>query len=396
MVRVRVYLSNMLIDCKHKEKCSGCRHLGVSLQQQHEAKLAHLRGLLSEAGLSFSGGPEVLSPGAAGLRDRADLIVDRGRLGLYEKDTREIVDIEHCAQFSGPLQAWLTEVRTLTWPVQKGSLRLRVGPQGERGIWLDFANVDIKKILDEKNWLRRLQEMAFVEIGQRHKVPVLEEGGEAAVFKLRDPEARVWFQTWSGEQAVDLYCSIANFTQPSLQANRWIARVISTWLDHAEAKHVLEFGSGIGNLSFAALGRDRRLTACEIDERALDGFRKSLEVLSARPEFADIQTRVQILRGDFQNKQPQDFGLFDTVLVNPPRSGLKQFLAPLLSVSTVKPKHFLYMSCYPQSFVEDGLTLQKAGYRLSEVKILDQFPQTDHYEVLSLWTLRAANAVPAS
>jgi 23S rRNA (uracil1939-C5)-methyltransferase len=386
----------MLVDCKYKEICSGCRHLGVPLDVQHEVKAAHLRGLLNATGLSFLGPLPVISPGPAGLRDRVDLIFDRGRLGLYEKTTRDIVDIETCPQLSPALQAWLTEARRLSWPVQKGSLRLRVGPQGLRGIWLDFANVDIKKILDEKIWLQHLQELAFVEIGQRHKVPVLVD----EAYKLRDPSPQIWFQTWSAGEAVELFCSVANFTQPSLVANRALVKLIDTWLVNSGSKHILEFGSGIGNLSFAALGHDRHLTACEIDERALEGFRKSLEVLSLKPGFAGLQSRVEILRGDFQSKNPQDFGQFDTVLVNPPRSGLKQFLEPLLKVASGNesgkaslPRNFIYMSCYPQSFVEDGLNLQQAGYKISELTILDQFPQTDHYEILSLWTHASENSL---
>lgn len=325
----------------------------------------------------------------SGLRDRADLVVENGRLGLYQKAglsaAREVVDIAECAQFSSPLQSWFNEVRKLSWPVQKGSLRLRVGPQGQRGIWLDFANVDIKKILDEKTWLRALQAQAFVEIGQRHKVPALVPQDDQEVYKLKDPVPQVWFQTWIDGRTVDLYSTVAGFTQPSLQANRSIAAAIGRWLDEVQAKRILEFGSGIGNLSFPALAKDRTLTACEIDELSLLGFRRSLEALSRTSDFSRVEERVTILRGDFQRKHPQDFGRFDTVLVNPPRSGLKDFLAPLLSAGKEKPLHFLYMSCYPESFVEDGVRLQAAGYEIDQLQILDQFPQTDHYEVLSLW-----------
>lgn len=370
----------MLIECKHQHSCSGCRHIGVELKAQHAVKVEHLGELLKRVGID-SPPVAVLSPAAAGLRDRADLVVHQGKIGLYakdvRKDAREVVDIETCAQLSPALQSWFNEVRKIKWPVEKGSLRIRVGPHGERGIWLDFANVDIKKILDEKSWLLSLQSQAFVEIGQRHKVPVFD--GE--IFKLRDPSPQTWFQTWIAGEAVDLYCTVASFTQPGFQANREIITTIDGWLNDVQAKNVLEFGSGIGNLSFAALGANRRLTACEIDERSLEGFRQSLEAVSKSPRFADVQSRVEILRGDFQNKNARDFSKYDTVLVNPPRSGLKNFLAPLLG----EPKFFIYMSCFPQTFAEDGVHLQRAGYKISEIKILDQFPQTEHYEVLSLW-----------
>lgn len=371
----------MRIDCKYKEKCAGCQYLDIPIQKQHELKKAHLLGLLEKAQIHFNQPIELSCPAPAGLRDRVDLVFDRGALGLYEKNSRQILDIEECQQLSVELQIWLHEIRNIRWPLKKGSLRLRVGPQKQKGLWLDFANIDIKNLLEEKSLLLGLLSKARIEIGQRHKV--LSIAGEQ--LKLKDPEPQVWFQTSIAGEPVDLYCSIGSFTQTGVFANQALTRIIESWLTNVGAKHILEFGSGIGNLSFPALGKSRKLTACEIDRGALAGFEKSLEMLSRRPGFENIRERVQILQGDFQNRNPQNFGDYDTVLVNPPRSGLKEFLTPLIAESK-KPRHFLYMSCFPESFIEDAQRLQVAGYNLKNIHIVDQFPQTTHYEVLSLWT----------
>lgn len=377
----------MQVECKYKDKCSGCQYLDVPLQEQHQRKVAELTTMFREAQIPIKGSIDLVSPGAAWLRDRVDLVWSDGALGLYEKNTgdgvKRILDIDVCQQLSPALQAWLTEVRRIHWPIKKGSLRLRVGPHGERGIWLDFANVDVKALLDEKNLLLGLMSSAVVEIGQRHKVLTLVEG----VLKLKDPVPRVWFQSFVDGKAVDLFCSIGTFTQVGFVANRALTGVIDSWLGEVGARQVLEFGSGIGNLSFPALGASRSVVACEIDREALAGFEMSLEHLSQQPEFSDIRSRVVIQQGDFQNRNPQAFDNYDTVLVNPPRSGLKEFLAPLVAGAR-KPRNFLYMSCFPESFIADGVKLGEAGYEVDRVTIVDQFPQTTHYEVLSLWRLR--------
>lgn len=371
----------MSIDCQYQNQCSGCQLLGIPLSQQHQRKKDELSALLKSAGIVWNGDIGLSSPAPAGLRDRVDFVYENGALGLYEKGSRQVLDLEICKQLSPELQEWLSEVRNIRWPIKKGSLRLRVGPQKQKGLWLDFANVDVKTLLDEKNILLGLMERAHIEIGQRHKVLHLVKDQ----LKLKDPEPRVWFQTYIGPQSVDLFCSIGSFTQPGHRANQELGKIIESWLDQVSAKHILEFGSGIGNLSFPALGHKRRLTACEIDRDALAGFARSLENLSQQPGFEDIQERVQIQQGDFQNRNPQKFGDYDTVLVNPPRSGLKEFLTPLIQ-ETKKPKYFLYMSCFPESFTQDSQRLQEAGYHLQKLQIVDQFPQTTHYEVLSLWS----------
>ncbi|QLY27176.1 class I SAM-dependent RNA methyltransferase [Bdellovibrio sp. KM01] len=368
-----------LIPCPYKDTCSGCQLLDHPYGKQVQSKTSELRGLLQSHELQIPEKIEFLSAGAGYLRDRLDFSLQDGRLGLYGKNAREIVDIEICAQLSPELQTWYTEFRKIKWPFTKGSIRLRVGPEGQRGVWLDFANVDIKALLDEQSILKNLQEHAFVEIGQRRKIPVW-NGHE---FKLKDPELNVWFTTWMGELAVKLYCHVASFTQPSLKANKLIADKISSWVNQFPQARIIEFGSGIGNLTLPALTAAKSVLACEIDALSLEGLEKTVLMLPS--ELKPHSQKLTIYRGDFQKKILQDFSQFDGVLANPPRSGLMGFLNPLEELSyDQRPPFFIYMSCFPESMAKDMQRLQSYGYEIKELVILDQFPQTNHYEVLGL------------
>lgn len=365
--------------CPLQDLCSGCQHLDLTYGAQCDFKKDQLLQLFTEFSLPYLGSIQVLSAGPAFLRDRLDFSLEEGRLGLYRNDRREILDIPECPQLSPALQSWLSEFRKIQWPFQKGSIRLRIGPQGQKGVWLDFANIDIKTLLDEKTILQELQKEAFVEIGQRRKVPVW-TGSE---FKLRDPEMHAWFQTWMNERPVDLFCQVASFTQPSLRANKIICDVINGWIQSFPRSRLIEFGSGIGNLTLPALAAAESLTACEIDALSLEGLQKTLESL---PEDLQVlRQKIEIHRGDFQKKLTQDFSQFDGVLANPPRSGLMNFLSPLEELPANKrPPFFIYMSCFPESMAKDVVRLKECGYDLEEVYIVDQFPQTSHYEVLAL------------
>lgn len=368
-----------LVPCVFKASCSGCSLLDEDYRNQEKTKINQLVKLLTEAGIHFPQAIRFLSAGPSHLRDRLDFSLEAGRLGLYRKDRREVLDIDICAQLSPELQAWLTEFRQIQWPFQKGSIRLRVGPQGQKGVWLDFANVDIKALLEEKNILHHLLKIAFVEIGQRRKVPFWT--GEE--YKLREPQTHIWFQTWMGSQPIDLFCHVASFTQPSLKANKIICDIINNWISNFPQSRVIEFGSGIGNLTLPALLNADSLLACEIDELSLEGLTKTLEQLPVDLQYH--RKKLKIHRGDFQKKLTQDFAQFDVVLANPPRSGLMNFLNPLESlVSDKKPGSFIYMSCFPESLVKDLGRLQNCGYQVQEMVIVDQFPQTHHYEVLTL------------
>jgi 23S rRNA (uracil1939-C5)-methyltransferase len=68
----------------------------------------------------------------------------------------------------------------------------------------------------------------------------------------------------------------------------------------------------------------------------------------------------------------------DTVVVDPPRSGLGDRVARLLA-SAGAPR-VTYVSCDPATLARDLVPLQAAGYRVEQVHLIDLFPQTYHLE----------------
>lgn len=358
--------------CAYQDLCSGCQLLGIPYSEQKGRKILHLTELLKSHGI---GHPETewLSAGAFYNRDRLDFTWGQNRLGLFSQAKSEIVDLEKCLQLSPALQDWLTEFRKIRWPMAKASFRLRVSPEGTRGVWIDTANIDVKVLLEEKSILEDLTRKAVVEIGQRRKIAHFVN----SEWKLRDPEFHPWFQTWMKDRPIDLFCQIASFTQPSLQANHLIATRLRDWMQELGSLRVIEFGCGIGNLSFPMLEFARSYTACEIDALAVEGFRRSL----ARQ---NMTSSVELLVGDFQKNQNLDFSKFDLALCNPPRSGLKDFVLPILENPAQAPEFLIYMSCFPESLAQDLAKLKSVQYKIQKIAIVDQFPQTDHYEVLTL------------
>ena len=70
----------------------------------------------------------------------------------------------------------------------------------------------------------------------------------------------------------------------------------------------------------------------------------------------------------------------DLVVVNPPRRGLGEDLSRWLEGSSAR--HVVYSSCHAGSLARD-LALMPS-LRPRQAQVLDMFPQTAHYEVLTL------------
>lgn len=358
-------------NCAYQNQCGGCPAIATPLALQKQKKISFLSERL-RVPEDFIQWTDV---GFERLRDRVDLTWMQGQgLGLYHLDKYEIVDLKNCPMMSESLEKWFKDFRRVPPPIQKGSVRLRTGPGGVRGVWLDFANVDVKALLDEKTYLQTLRSQAHVEVGQKRKVLGMKEGE----FKLLDPEPRVWFQTFVDEKPVDLKCSIADFTQVSVRANQFLIRTVMERLKDLDIQTVAEFGPGIGNFTLPLSAGFSRVLAFEMDRNAGTMLDQNLRDFGTR-------SRVEILQGDYQKlneKRSVDFSSIDAVVVDPPRSGLKEFIDPLLT-SVNKPRHFVYISCFPESFAVDLERLKTVGYRLIYINVVNQFPHSPHMELVA-------------
>ena len=316
---------------------------------------------------------------AGGLRDRADLMfeqtVNGSRLGLFDRFKTGLVDLQGCPQMSESLEAWFQDFRKFQFPIKRGSVRLRVSPQGLRGVWLDFANVDVKALLDERTTLDRLRAHAIVEIGQRRKRLVEREGQ----LKLQDPILEPWFETYSNTRTISLYSTIGTFTQPGFRANRALVDEVLARLPRGTNWRAAEFGSGVGNFTLPLADVCQSVDVFEIDQLALQGLQRSLAE-------QNLEQKVRIHSGDFQRSALNELQLngFDLLLVDPPRSGLMKFLDPIERLQPAeRPVQLLYISCFADSFAADAARILNLGYDVGPVSIVDQFPQSRHFEIVA-------------
>jgi len=375
-----------MLPCSYTSICSGCDWLLKPIEIQRELKIENLKSTWEQATKQKLPEVQFVAVGDRGVRDRVDLVFDARtgspRLGLFDRFHTQIVDLQGCPMMGPELENWFQEFRKISFPIQRGSLRLRVSPKGMRGVWLDFANIDVKNLLDERKTLDQLRSQAIVEIGQRRKRLVERDG----LLKLSDPVLEPWFETWiedgGSERAVPLYCAIGTFTQPGFHANRVLIREVRRKINSTGARSAFEFGSGIGNFTLPLASTCDHVQVFEIDFLALEGLKRSLSE-------AGLTEKVEIHRGDFQNskKKIPEFSKAELVLVDPPRSGLRSFLDSIGNLRPAeRPKHFIYVSCFAESFSADARKLLDWDYKLQSITIVDQFPQSRHYELVALFS----------
>jgi 23S rRNA (uracil1939-C5)-methyltransferase len=71
----------------------------------------------------------------------------------------------------------------------------------------------------------------------------------------------------------------------------------------------------------------------------------------------------------------------DTLIVDPPRSGLSQKV--VRRIIEASPRRVVYVSCNPTTLAPNAAQLVEAGYELRRVRPVDMFPQTPHIECVA-------------
>lgn len=381
------------ISCRYGGLCGGCPWIERSIEEQRKEKLKGVEGLFPLDQI------RVLSPGVRALRDRVDLTVKRTpqgsmALGLWSQrssgpdlrlNERELVDLEECAMMTPALEAWFKEFRTRLPEVELGSVRLRVSPSGERGAWLDFSNEDVKRLFEEKEYLQWLSSKATVEIGQKKKPLYFDDSeGESRPRLKKEVELKPWFQTWDlSGKAYPVYGAIGGFSQSGLIANRLLVSEVLKACQQA-ASFWLEAFCGSGNFTYPLAAEADQVLAFENDPVAIQSLEKGLKDLRVRNvtlKRVDLKSRRQL--DDLFQDLPKDkaYGL----LADPPRSGLMK-LMDLMEEGAMAPKVLVYVSCFTESLKQDAHRLQRLGYRLQSLSLVDQFPHSPHVEWVSLWS----------
>lgn len=361
-----VQMEEKSLKCALVGLCGGCPWGSKTLDEQHQLKKNAVSGLFAEARIDFAPTDRV--------RDRVDLVWEDGRLGLSGIENRTIVDLPECPMMSESLEKFFRQFRNLKAPIHKGSVRLRVSPRGEKGVWLDFANEDVKRLFDEPTYLRELAQIAFVEIGQRRKKLSWRADGRP---QLLDPELKSWFETYDqAGQAIPLYGPVGGFTQTGFKANQALVKAVGEAAATSGVHDWLELFCGNGNLSLALAARGYVVEAVELDPLAVLGLELTLK------EHPNLNIRVS--RGDVYLKKETlppwtDRGL----LLDPPRAGLRQLLNDL--AGDRRPKAIIYVSCFTDVFVTDARHLIDAGWKLKSLVGVDQFPHSSHTEWVALF-----------
>ncbi|EIN15229.1 Hypothetical protein, putative RNA methyltransferase [Mycoplasmopsis agalactiae 14628] len=148
-------------------------------------------------------------------------------------------------------------------------------------------------------------------------------------------------------------------------------------------KVILDAYCGIGTISLFLAQKAKKVYGLEIIKEAVINAKENA--------LANNIRNTEFIAGDVIKTIDSINEKIDTVVVDPPRSGLSsEFLNKIIDI---RPAEIGYISCNPHTMCRDLDQLIKAGYELIFLKPCDMFSQTYHIEMVAVLKLKDLKAL---
>lgn len=313
--------------CPHYRECGGCnlQHMsyGEQLRSKTEIFLANLKKI---AAMERQSAPEILASPPFRYRSKSEFQVRDGAAGFFRKGSHRVVAIDRCLLLPEAVEAFFLEQRSGLAATANAQLQV-VSNGREIAARLETPG-------EKERWLGPERGVRFA-IGPFAYRVAPDNFIQANLFQLQPLQGLL--RQYLGERkiarAVDLFCGGGFFTLPLA----------------AGCGEVLGVENDPGNVAALRANLD------------LNG------IGNVRSVQADV-LRAGLPRAELYVADPPRGGLSPRVIAGIAASG----------AGTV-----IYYSCDSATFARDLRIFGRHGFGLRELRLIDNFPQSDHFEIFS-------------
>ncbi len=373
--------------CPHFGRCGGCQHQDVAYDAQLRTKHDRLKELLAQSGVVYPDNIATHSAEPYHYRNRIRLRIEQQQdtlqLGYNQLGTTAFQPITEC-----PIAA------TALWNTA-ASLIHAASEDRDALFWLNAASeVELFCNHDQSQLQLTLlcaprtksQQGSFIrafKAFQQHAPQNITIVGAGAI--AADPRTGPTGRVLAEAGTTGLNYRVADelywITRGGFfQVNRFMLEtLVDLVCDHNNAPRsgtlAWDLFSGVGLFSRVLARSFARVTAVESNTTAIADLRNVFRKLGIAHTAIESTVLDYLRNAALQRERP------DLVILDPPRAGAGIEACDLLN--RIAPQHIVYVSCDPTTLARDLAVLQ-SHYTLSELHLVDLFPQTFHLETVAI------------
>ncbi|GAA1408595.1 23S rRNA (uracil(747)-C(5))-methyltransferase RlmC [Glutamicibacter uratoxydans] len=352
--------------------------MNVPYLDQLQGKVDHCQHLLADFDtLAFL---PAQPSNEAGFRNKAKMVISgttaQPTIGILDAEGHG-VDLRNCGVIDPALRAmfpvierFIRELKLIPYdvPKRKGELKHVILTLSDTGaIMVRWVLRTKKHFVALRSSLPQFVEqlppgsVVSVNFLPEHKAVL--EGEEEIILTRR---TTLQFEL----NGIPMHLRPQGFFQTNTQIAAALYRQAAQWINDVNPESVWDLYSGVGGFALHSAAPGRAVYGIETSSEAVEAAKTSAASLGLEDAH-------------FMAQDATEFALNagwapDAVIVNPPRRGISAELSQWLNDSDVE--HIIYSSCNAQSLARDLKRL--SNYTPQLARVMDMFPQTNHYEVI--------------
>ena len=334
--------------CPYFNTCGGCDLLHISLTEELEYKLHKINDILKKNNISYEVKEIIKNNTDYYYRNKITLKVIDKKIGYYESNTHNLLEINKCIISKDCINEIIKDLNKFN--IINGEVIIRCNHKDEMLIIINSLDklTNIDYFVNNYN---------IVGIIQNNKCLY---GDNYLIHKINDNLFKIsydaFFQVNDSISSV-LFELINKYTKNSI--------------------NVLDLYCGVGSLTLNVNESVKNILGVEIVENAINDANTNKKL--------NQKENISFICNDTKNILNKINKTYDTIILDPPRSGVDQKV--LNKIITEKIKKIIYVSCDPFTLVRD-LKLLINYYEIKDFKLLDMFTWSEHVESLVILELK--------
>jgi 23S rRNA (uracil1939-C5)-methyltransferase len=380
---VALTIENPSIDratppCPHYDMCGGCSLQHMSMDAQLQLKQNTLLEQFKHFGNLVP--HKILAPLHAqslGYRRKARLGVrhvlkkEKVLVGFRERNGRYLTDMDSCDVLHPAVGHKIKALSELIDQLDcKASL-----PQIEVAISEETTALTLRHLVD----LSAADTALLIDFAKTHAIEFYGEPNKPNKrYKLYPDDNNQRLSYRLTTPPIEILYHPSDFTQVNAELNEKMIIQALHLLDCQPGDNILDLFCGIGNFTLPIARYAEQVTGVEGTKSAVDRAQEN----ARHNHIKNVQFTMANL---FEDCSQYGWATrqYDKVLLDPPRSGAEEIIKYMPGF---KAKRIVYISCNPATLARDaGYLCTECGYTLVETGIMNMFPHTGHVESIALF-----------
>lgn len=346
--------------------CGGCVLNHIRYERQLAIKAAIVEDALRRQGrLTLAAPVDVVPSPQDGYRMRARLHVRRGRIGFFREGTHSLCDAAQTRQLhQGALDAMRALEQALGTLERETVTEIELAENIAGS--MRACHLELARDADPS----RLAALTSVP-------------GLTGVSCAHENQSRIR-ELWGSPYVSDTIAgaTLTRHARAFFQGNRFLAEpLVQHVLAHIAEGPVVDLYAGVGLFSItASMAHRGPVTAVEGDEVSAVDLRKNAQQCGDDVNVRAESVESYLARSSALSASSAAHAGPATIVLDPPRTGLSK--EALRGTLALRASRIVYVSCDIATLARDARLMIDAGYRITDARAFDLFPNTAHVETV--------------